>query len=97
MNGVPVDTRSEEFKVMYQNFIAYCPSIVLETMSELDKIISEEIKNDIRSEHQVLGPFPACIDSDAKQALDETGPNQQGVELFDCETTPLTLASNGAL
>ena len=25
-------------------------------MSELDKLISEEIKNDIRSEHQVLGP-----------------------------------------
>ena len=25
-------------------------------MSELDKIISEEIENDIRSEHQVLGP-----------------------------------------
>ncbi len=56
MNGVPVDTRSEEFQIMYQNFIAYPPSIVLETMSELEKIISEEIENDIRSEHQVLGP-----------------------------------------
>ncbi len=55
MNGVPVDTRSEEFQVMYQNFIAYTPSIVLETMSELGKIISEEIENDIRSERQVLG------------------------------------------
>ncbi len=41
---------------MYQNFIAYPPSIVLETMSELDKIISEEIENDIRSERQVLEP-----------------------------------------
>ncbi len=40
---------------MYQNFIAYPPSIVLETMSELDNIISEEIKNDIRSERKVLG------------------------------------------
>jgi hypothetical protein len=56
MNGVPVDTRAEEFQIMYQNFIAYPPSIVLETMSELDKIISEEIENDIRSERQVLGP-----------------------------------------
>ena len=42
--------------MMYQNFIAYPPSIVLEGMSELDKIISEEIENDIRSERQVLGP-----------------------------------------
>ncbi len=51
-----LDTRAEEFQMMYQNFIAYPPSIVLETMSELDKIISEEIENDIRSERQVLGP-----------------------------------------
>jgi hypothetical protein len=56
MNGVPVDTRSEDFQVMYQNFIAYPPSIVLEPMSELDKIVSEEIQNDIHSERQVLGP-----------------------------------------
>ncbi len=56
MNVVPVDTRSDELQIMYQNVIAYSPSIVLETMSELDKIISEEIENDIRSERQVLGP-----------------------------------------
>ena len=36
MNGVPVDMRSDEFQVMYQNFIAYPPSIILETQSELD-------------------------------------------------------------
>ena len=41
---------------MYQNFIAYPPSIILETQSELDKIINEEIENDIRSERQELGP-----------------------------------------
>ena len=56
VNGVPVDTRSDEFQIMYQNFIAYPPSIILETQSELDKIISEEIENDIRSERQVIGP-----------------------------------------
>ena len=56
MNGVPVDTRSDEFQTMFQNFIAYPPSIILETQSELDKIISEEIENDIRSERQVIGP-----------------------------------------
>ena len=52
--------------VRTQNFITYPPSIILETQSELDKIISEEIKNDIRSERQV------------------TGPDQHGVERFDC-------------
>ena len=36
MNGVPVDTRSDEFQVMYQNFIVYPPSIILETQSEFD-------------------------------------------------------------
>ncbi len=41
--------------------------------------------------------FPARIDSDAKHALDETDPNQQGVERLDCKTTLLTSASNGAL
>ena len=56
MNGVPVDTSSDEFQVMYQNFIAYPPSIILETHSELDKIINEEIENDPRSERQELGP-----------------------------------------
>ena len=29
MNGVPVDTRSDEFQIMYQNFIAYPSSILL--------------------------------------------------------------------
>ena len=56
MNGVPVDTRSDEFQTMYQNFIAYPSSIILETQAELDKIISEELKNDIRSERHELGP-----------------------------------------
>ena len=57
MNGVPVDTRSDKFQVtMYQNFIAYPPSITLETQSELDKIINEETENDIRSERQEIGP-----------------------------------------
>ena len=56
MNGVPVDTRSDEFQVMYQNFIVYPPSIILETQSELDKIINEESENNIRSERQELGP-----------------------------------------
>ena len=56
MNGVPVDTRSDEFQTMFQNFIAYPPSIILETQSELDKIISEEIENDIRSERKEIGP-----------------------------------------
>ncbi len=41
--------------------------------------------------------FPACIDRDAKQTLGEAGPNQQGIERFDCKATPLTPASNGAL
>lgn len=56
MNGVPVDTRSDEFQTMYQNFIAYPSSIILETQAELDKIISEELENDIRSERHELGP-----------------------------------------
>ena len=33
MNGVPVDTRLDEFQVMYQNFIAYPLSIILETQA----------------------------------------------------------------
>ena len=41
---------------MYQNFIAYPSSIILETQAELDKIISEELENDIRSERHELGP-----------------------------------------
>ena len=56
MNGVPVDTRSDEFQIMYQNLIAYPSSIILETQAELDKIISEELENDIRSERKELGP-----------------------------------------
>ena len=48
--------RLDEFQVMYQNFLAFPSSIVLETQSESDKISSEEIKNDSRSERQVLGP-----------------------------------------
>ena len=41
---------------MYQNFIAYPPSIILEIQAELDKIINEEIENDPRTERQELGP-----------------------------------------
>ena len=41
---------------MYLIFIAYPPSIILETQSELDKIINEAIENDIRSERQAIGP-----------------------------------------
>ena len=72
---------------MYQNFIAYPLSIILETKSELDKIINEEIENDIRSERQEIGPCllrpraaPARIDHNAKQALVKAGPDKQGVE-----------------
>ncbi len=77
------------------------PSITLKTITEFEKIISEEIENDIRSERKVLGPrslaFPALIDCNAEQALVEKGPDQQEIELFDCKATPLTPASNGAL
>ena len=49
MNGVPVDTSSDEFQTMYLIFIAYPPSIILETQSELDKIINKEIENETPS------------------------------------------------
>ncbi len=55
MNGVPVDTRTDELQIMYQNSIAFSLSIILQTQSEFDKITSEEIENDICSERQVVG------------------------------------------
>ena len=33
-----------EFQTIYRNSMAYTPSIILETQSEFDKIISEEIE-----------------------------------------------------
>ncbi len=57
MNGVPVDTRSDKFQIMYRHFKTYRPPITQESQSEFDEIsIIEEIENDIRSERQVLGP-----------------------------------------
>jgi hypothetical protein len=49
MIGVPVNTGSDEFQVMYQNLIEYIPSITVETQNEFDKIINKEIENVIRS------------------------------------------------
>ena len=59
MYGVPVDTRSDDFKDTYQNIRSYPPSLIMETQYWLDKIINEEIKNDIRSDRQLLGPCHA--------------------------------------
>ncbi len=67
MNGVPVNKRSDKFQIMYQNFLECPPSIVMEAISELDKIIGEEIENDIHSERQVLGP---CYALERLQRID---------------------------
>jgi hypothetical protein len=56
MSGVPVDTRSDAFQIMYQNFIAFPPSLHMETQAKIDEFISEEFGNDIRSGRQSLGP-----------------------------------------
>jgi hypothetical protein len=56
IRGFQVDTRSEEFEMIYQNFISYQPSLIMETQFKLDKIINEDIKKDVRSDRQVLGP-----------------------------------------
>ncbi len=46
MSGVPVDTRSDAFQIMYQNFIAFPPSLHMETQAKIDEFISEEFEND---------------------------------------------------
>ncbi len=51
MSGVPVDTRSDAFQIMYQNFIVLPPSLHMETQAKIDEFISEEFENDIRSGH----------------------------------------------
>ncbi len=43
MNAISVDTRLDEFQIMYKNLLAYPPSIIPETQSEFDKIMSEEV------------------------------------------------------
>jgi hypothetical protein len=48
MSAVPVDTRSDEFQIMYQNFIVFPPSLHMETQAKIDKYISEEFENNIR-------------------------------------------------
>ena len=59
MSGVPVDTRSSAFQIMYQNFIMFPPSLHMETQAKIDEFISEEFENDIRSGRQTLGPLYA--------------------------------------
>jgi hypothetical protein len=59
MSGVPVDTRSDAFQIMYQNCIAFLPSLHMETQAKIDEFISEEFENDIRSGRQTLGPLYA--------------------------------------
>jgi len=59
MSGVPVDTRSSAFQIMYQNFIMFPPSLHMETQAKIDEFISEEFENDIRSGRQILGPLYA--------------------------------------
>ena len=59
MSGVPVDTRSDAFQIMYQNFITFPPSLHMETQAKIDEFISEEFENDIRSCRQTLGPLYA--------------------------------------
>jgi hypothetical protein len=59
MSGVPVDTRSDAFQIMYQNFITFPPSLHMETQAKIDEFISEEFENDFRSGRQTLGPLYA--------------------------------------
>jgi hypothetical protein len=54
MSGVPVDTRSDVFQIMYQNFIAFSASLPMETQAKVDGFISEEFENDIRSGRKIL-------------------------------------------
>ena len=59
VSGVPVDTRSDAFRIMYQNFIMFPPSLHMETQAKIDEFISEGFENDIRSGRQTLGPLYA--------------------------------------
>jgi hypothetical protein len=59
MSGLPVDTRSNAFQIMYQSFISFPPSFHMETQAKIDEFISEEFENDIRSGRQILGPLYA--------------------------------------
>jgi hypothetical protein len=59
MSGVPVDTRSDAFQIMYQNFIAFPPSLHMEKKVKIDEFISEEFENDIQWGRQTLGPLYA--------------------------------------
>ncbi len=59
MPGVPVGTRSDTFQIIYQNFIAFPPSLHMETQAKIDESMSEEFENDIRSGRQNMGPLYA--------------------------------------
>ncbi len=59
MSGVPVDTRSDAFQIMYQDFIAFPPSLHMETQAKINEYISEEFENGILSGRQTLGPLYA--------------------------------------
>ncbi len=61
MSGVPVDTRSDAFQIVYQSFkfIVVPPSLHLDTQAKTDEFISEEFENDIRSGSQTFGPLYA--------------------------------------
>ncbi len=62
MTRVTLDTRLDQFQMMYQNSISYPWSLKfenrswVETKAEIDKIISEEIENNTHSDRQWLGP-----------------------------------------
>ena len=54
-----MDTRSDAFQIMCQNFITFPSSLHIETQAKIDEFISEEFENDIRSGRQTLGPLYA--------------------------------------
>jgi hypothetical protein len=58
MPGVPVHTRSDALQIMYQNFIAFPPSLHVETQAKIDEFISEEFENDIRVGPPNFGATP---------------------------------------
>ncbi len=41
-SGVPVDTRSDAFQIMYQNFIAFPPSLHMEIQAKIDEFIKKK-------------------------------------------------------
>jgi hypothetical protein len=55
MSGVPVDTRSNAFQMMYQNFLVFYPSVHMETRAKIDAILSKEIENEVWQGRQTLG------------------------------------------